>query len=148
MAGLGRIFCGVQKGMNDRKHGENVKKKICFVLNNMNVGGTEKAFLNMVQLLPREKFDVTLLLLERSGGFLPMVPDHVRIEIIPDYDRMKPEIMDPPFKVVRREVHEGKILRAAGLALTHLIFKLTGDRTLYYRCVLMIMRSHTVDLLI
>ena len=90
----------------------------------------------MVQLLPKEKFDVTLLLLERSGGFLPMVPDHVRIEIIPDYDRMKPEIMDPPFKVVRREVHEGKILRAAGLALTHLIFKLTGDRTLYYRCVL------------
>lgn len=125
-----------KKGTNVRKHGENVKKKICFVLNNMNVGGTEKAFLNMVQLLPKEKFDVTLLLLERSGGFLPMVPDHVRIEIIPDYDRMKPEIMDPPFKVVRREVHEGKILRAAGLALTHLIFKLTGDRTLYYRCVL------------
>lgn len=125
-----------KKGTNVRKHGEIVKKKICFVLNNMNVGGTEKAFLNMVDFLPKEKFDVTLLLLEQSGGFLPMVPDHVHIEILPGYDRMKPEIMDAPLAVIRREVREGQFLRAAGLALTHLIFKLTGDRTLYCRWVL------------
>ena len=122
--------------MKERKHGEIVKKKICFVLNNMNVGGTEKAFLNMVEFLPKEKFDVTLLLLEQSGGFLPMVPDHVRIETLPGYDRMKPEIMNPPLKVIRREACEGKIFRAAGLALTHLIFKMTGDRTPYCRWVL------------
>lgn len=122
--------------MKARWHGEIVKKRICFVLNNMNVGGTEKAFLNMVGFLPKEKFDITLLLLERSGGFLPMVPEHVRIETIPGYDRMKPEIMDAPLAVVRREMREGKLLRAAGLALTHLLFKLTGDRTPYCRQVL------------
>ncbi|MBP3902262.1 MAG: glycosyltransferase, partial [Blautia sp.] len=51
-------------------------------------------------------------------------------------DRMKPEIMDAPLAVVRREMRGGQLFRAAGLALTHLLFKLNGDRTFYYRWVL------------
>lgn len=52
-------------------------KKVLFVLNNMNIGGTEKAFLNYVDTLPPEEYDVTLLLCEKSGGFLPYIPERV-----------------------------------------------------------------------
>ena len=41
-------------------------KKVLFVLNYMNIGGTEKAFLNLVDTLPPEEYDITLLLLEKK----------------------------------------------------------------------------------
>ena len=36
---------------------------------NMNVGGTEKALLNMIAEMPKDQYDVTILMLEKYGGF-------------------------------------------------------------------------------
>lgn len=113
-----------------------MKKKLLFVLNDMNIGGTEKAFLNLVDEIPPEENDVTLLLLKKSGGFLDMVPEWVRVEEIPGYDEMKAEILDPPLPIVKKYLLSGKFLRGLALGLTHLFFKLTGNRVPYYRVVL------------
>ena len=45
-----------------------MKQKILFMMIDMNVGGTEKAFLNLVSEIDFTKYDVTLLLLEEKGG--------------------------------------------------------------------------------
>lgn len=113
-----------------------MKKKVLFMLNDMNVGGTEKAFLNLVDTMSPEEYEVTLLLLRRWGGFLEDVPDWIKVETIEGYDRLKREIMDPPLPIVKDYWKQGKLWRGAGIAWTHLRFKLTGDRAPYYRFVL------------
>lgn len=111
-------------------------KKVLFVLNNMNIGGTEKAFLNYVDTLPSDEYDVTLLLLEKNGGFLSFVPERVHIKVMDDYESMKREIMDPPLQVAKNYLKERKAFRAFCIALLHVLFKFTEDRTMYYRYVL------------
>lgn len=111
-------------------------KKILFVLNNMNIGGTEKAFLNYVDTLPPEEYDITLLLLEKTGGFLPYIPERVHIRVMDDYASMKREIMDPPLRTAGSYLKLGHVCRALGIAAFHLITKITNDRTLYHRYVL------------
>ena len=56
-----------------------MKKKVLFMLNDMNVGGTEKAFLNLVDTMSPEEYEVTLLLLRRWGGFLDAVPGWIKV---------------------------------------------------------------------
>lgn len=112
-------------------------KKVLFILNYMNIGGTEKAFLNLVDTLPPEEYDVTLLLLEKKGGFLDQVPERVHVITLDNYfPDIKSEIMDPPMKVCRSYMRKGRLLSAAGLFISHLIYKITGNRTAFYRYTL------------
>lgn len=111
-------------------------KKVLFLLSNMNIGGTEKSFLNLLDTLSPEEYDVTLLLLEATGGFMELIPPWVHVEVMPEYPTMRGEIMDPPLRVVKQYIRQGKLGRALGLAFCHLVFKITDDRTLYYRYVL------------
>ena len=56
---------------------------------NMNVGGTEKALLTMLSEIDKEKYDVTLLMLEEYGGFLSDIPEWVNIKYINYYGDIK-----------------------------------------------------------
>lgn len=51
------------------KESKFMKKKILFMIINMNVGGTEKALLNMITQMNEDEFDITILMLEKSGAF-------------------------------------------------------------------------------
>lgn len=110
-------------------------KKVLFLLNNMNIGGTEKSFLNLLETLSPEEYDVTLLLLEATGGFMEYIPSWVHVKTVPEYVEMKPEIMSPPISVAKRYFREHKAWRAVRLLVGHLLYKLTGDRTPYFRIV-------------
>ena len=113
-----------------------MKKKLLFMLINMNIGGTERSLLNLLYTLDPDEYDVTLLLLEETGGYLEDVPSWVNVRILEGYQVLKPEIMEPPLAVAGRYLKNGKPGRATGIASRHLIYKLTGDRTTYYRYVL------------
>ncbi len=110
-------------------------KKILFLLNNMNIGGTEKSFLNLLGTLSPEEYNITLLLLEATGGFMEYIPSWVHVETVPGYLEMKPEIMNPPISVAKQYFREHKAWRAVRLLVGHLFYKLTGDRTPYFRIV-------------
>ena len=56
-----------------------MKKRIIFVTNSMVLGGIEKSLLDLIYLLPKDQFEITLLLDQKKGGFLPYVPENVRI---------------------------------------------------------------------
>lgn len=113
-----------------------MKKKVLFMLNDMNVGGTEKAFLNLVDTMSPEEYEVTLLLLRRWGSFLDAVPDWVNVETIESYDLLEREMKAPPFAVAKERITSGKVLRGVGIALLHLWYKLTDDRVPYFRFIL------------
>lgn len=113
-----------------------MKKKILFMLINMNIGGTEKAFLNMLSELPKDKFDITVLLLEKYGGFMNSIPSEVEVTYINGYKELKVETEVPPHKNTISYLRKGKIIKGLGLVLINEISKLRKDRSLFYKYIL------------
>lgn len=58
---------------------DNSKKDILFVINNLNVGGAEKALISLLKLFDYDKYNVDLLLFKKEGLFLKQVPKEVNI---------------------------------------------------------------------
>lgn len=59
------------------------KKTLLFVSYPLVCGGVERALLSVLSFLPKEKFDITLLLTEKAGDLLPEVPSYVNIQEVP-----------------------------------------------------------------
>lgn len=57
------------------------KEKLLFFLINMNLGGTERSFLNLLSELPAH-YTIDLLLLEEYGELLKEIPDNVQVHIL------------------------------------------------------------------
>ena len=102
----------------------------------MNVGGVEKAFLNMLPYLSDKDYEIHLGLLSRKGGFLKDLPEWVHIHTVSCYDAYKHEINDPPQLVIKKRIREGRFLEAMIQLLLYLHFKLTGNRYLFYKYIL------------
>lgn len=56
-----------------------MKKKILFVLNNLRVGGAEKALISLLHELDYKRFDVDLFLFTHDGNFLKRLPKEVNL---------------------------------------------------------------------
>ncbi|OGP76982.1 MAG: hypothetical protein A2W09_06125 [Deltaproteobacteria bacterium RBG_16_50_11] len=54
-------------------------KKIFFVIPTMGGGGAERVFLNILKNIDRQKFHPTLVLFEKKGEYLDLVPDDIPI---------------------------------------------------------------------
>ena len=60
------------------------KKKVTFYCDSMNKGGTEKATLDLINNLPADKYDITLVQLSKGGHYQQLLRQDIRIkEIIP-----------------------------------------------------------------
>ncbi len=57
-----------------------MKKKMLIVGITMSAGGSEKSFLSFAEHIDYEKWDVTLLLAEKKGAFLPLLPPQIKVE--------------------------------------------------------------------
>lgn len=114
------------------KVGGILKKKIVFILTNMNIGGTEKALLNMVTELPEDKYEVTILMLENYGGFLPLIPKKVKIEFFSEYKNIKSILNNPPHMSALEFLKKGKFINAFIIILLHLITKIIKNRSLFF----------------
>ncbi|MBM7651851.1 glycosyltransferase [Neobacillus cucumis] len=113
-----------------------MKKQLLFMLLNMNVGGTEKAFLNMLTEMPPEKYEITVLLLEESGGFLQYIPDYVDIEVIKGYKSIKKILNDPPHITAINLLKKGHLIKASILIFLTLLSKVTKERSQFFNYVL------------
>lgn len=102
---------------------------------NMNVGGMEKALLNMISEMDNKEYEVTILMLEKYGGFLEEIPSWVNIQYLEDYNNIKPMLNYPPKNVIRDLIKNNSYLRAFNLMIMHIITKLIDDRTLFYKYV-------------
>lgn len=120
-------------------------EKVLFLLINMNIGGTEKSLLNLLDTIPQEKYDVTLLLLEKSGGFMDYIPSWVHVEELGGWESIKKEIIEPPLKTVKEYLRELKLKRAFAIAFFHLYFKITGNRIPFFKYILKTVEKTNVD---
>ena len=82
------------------------KTKIIFTLQSLLGGGAERVIVNIIRLLDKNRYDVTLLLCEKGGPYLELIPDHVKvlslnvkrtryslIPLIIEIRRLKPDII-------------------------------------------------------
>ncbi|HDR7586982.1 glycosyl transferase [Bacillus mycoides] len=113
-----------------------MKKNIIFMIINMNVGGTEKALLNMLSEIPKDKYSITILMLEKYGGFLNSIPREVHIKYFEEYEEIKDILNEPPHIIFLNLLREGKIIRGSRIMLLHLLTKFIKDRSLFFKYVL------------
>src|SRR5690625_2324149 len=110
-------------------------KRLVFMVSSMNVGGVEKSLLSLLSVMPRKKYDITLLVLEKKGGFLASVPNWIRIKEVSWYKQIKPIIMQPPQTTIRNYYQNGFYLRALQFLIIYFISKTFNNRYLFYKHV-------------
>lgn len=59
-----------------------MKKKLLFVSPHLIAGGVEKSLLSLLSALPKDRYEITLLLVKARGEFLPFIPDHIIVREI------------------------------------------------------------------
>lgn len=106
------------------------------MLINMNVGGTEKALLNMIDEMPKEEYDITILMLEEYGGFLSQIPKDVNVIYVEGYKDMKSILNNPLLLTALSLLKERKIIKAFNICITHLLTKITNNRSLLFKYLL------------
>ncbi|WP_431800756.1 glycosyltransferase [Halobacillus andaensis] len=109
-----------------------MKDKILFMIINMNIGGTEKALLNMISTMDKNKYDVTILMLEKKGGFLKFIPEHVNIKYVQGYSTIKPLLNNPPLESAMKLLRKGKVLKTINFILFHILAKVIKNRTIIF----------------
>lgn len=107
-----------------------MKKKILFMIISMNVGGVEKALLNMLKIMSPLENDVTVLMLEKKGDFLESLPSWVKIDELCYYKDIKEEFNKSPKELILNYLKNGNIFKAIYFLLISLVCKLKGDREL------------------
>lgn len=103
---------------------------------NMNVGGTEKALLTMLNEIDSSKYDVTLFMLEEYGGFLSEIPSFVKVKYFNKYGDIKPFIKEPPQLLAKKLIKDKKYLNGFNTLFSYGISKISKDITYYYRYIL------------
>ena len=64
-----------------------MKKKLLFIMSNLQNGGAERSLVNLLQLMDYDKYEVDLLLFQEKGMFLGQVDE--RVNILHDgYDKL------------------------------------------------------------
>ncbi|WP_028611933.1 glycosyltransferase [Paenibacillus harenae] len=76
-----------------------MKKKLLFVMNNLNCGGAEKALISLVQTIDYAKYEVDLYLFKHEGIFYNKLPKQVKVITEPLYYKnfdmsMKSAVLD------------------------------------------------------
>ncbi|MCU5377760.1 glycosyltransferase [Bacillus cereus] len=108
-------------------------KRVLFMVSSMNIGGVEKSLLSLLSVIPKEKYDVTVLMLEKRGGFLKQLPSWVKIEEVTWFENIKPKIMQPPKKTIREYFENAKYIKGLNFLLTYVVSKNLKDRYVFYK---------------
>ena len=109
-------------------------KRVLLMGINMNVGGTEKALLNMISEMPRNEFEIDILMLEKYGGFLDKLPKDINVKYLEYYTDIKDILNNLPQYTVIKMIKDGKVLNGISLLLIHILTKVIGQRNLFYKC--------------
>ncbi|MFR6064423.1 MAG: glycosyltransferase [Eubacterium sp.] len=110
-------------------------KKILFVVKNMNIGGVEKSLISLLNTISKDEYQVDILLLEKSGGFLNQIPSWVNVIIFDEYKNIKNAVNSPPLKVIKSKFNEANKTQAIELLISYALSKLFRNSKYYYRQV-------------
>src|SRR5690625_80796 len=113
-----------------------MKKNIMFMVINMNVGGTERALLNMIAEMPKDQYHITIFMLENYGGFLHFIPDHVTVKFLEDYEGIKSLLNKPPKESILNLLQEGHMIKSLRLLYIYLVSKITKNNGFLFKYIL------------
>lgn len=113
-----------------------MKKKLLFMCINMNIGGTEKALLNMIGEISKEEYDITILMLEQYGGFLSKIPSWVNVKYLENYKDIKHILNNPPKYTVRELIKNGQYMKAINIAYIYYMAKILKNKNIFFKYIL------------
>lgn len=93
----------------------------------MNVGGVEKSLINLLSVLPREKYDIHVGLVHQEGGLLPYLPSDVTIHHISDIQEHWDELKNPPLYTIKTYIQTGRLIKALWALIVYLVCKIRGS---------------------
>ncbi len=108
------------------------------MLISMNVGGTERAFLNMLDKLPEEEYEITLLLLQKKGGFYQEIPKHVTIREMKEFPQVARQLRDltyNPKEKIKEYLSKRRYKQALFFMAIHSYMRVTTDRRILFKKV-------------
>ncbi|RKQ33484.1 glycosyltransferase [Oceanobacillus halophilus] len=118
-------------------------KKVLFMLSSMNIGGVEKSLLSLLSVIPKEKYDITILLLEKKGGFIEYVPDWIKVEEVTWYKKVKPTIIQSPYMTVRDYWNNREFFKIPSFVSSYILSeKLFKDRYIFYKNIFKVIPQH------
>lgn len=107
-------------------------KKIIFVIESMNIGGTEKALLSMVSEIPKDKYDITILLLENKGGFLEFIPNHIKVQHLREYSDIEVDMRKSAKDLLRTELENKKYFDGFKTLFYYGVSRISKDYSIYF----------------
>jgi glycosyltransferase involved in cell wall biosynthesis len=113
-----------------------MKKKVLFMVINMNVGGTEKALLNMISVMPKQEYEITIFMLEKYGEFLDLIPEWIDIKYLDNYKYIKRFLNDPPLDVIMSLLIKWKWIAACSMIVLYFISHFKKERSIIYKYLL------------
>lgn len=113
-----------------------MRKKVIFMVINMNIGGTERALLNMIEEMSNDKYEITILMLEKYGGFLEYIHKKVQRKYLEQYSEMKDILNHPPKEIIKNYFKKGFILKGIILLYIFLISKIFKTNSVLYKYLL------------
>jgi len=102
----------------------------------MNIGGVEKSLLSLLSVIPKDKYNVTILLLEKKGGFLEYLRQWVKVEETNWFQDIKPILMDSPYETIKSYIKKRKYHKILGFFYSYFKSKKSNDRYIYYKNIL------------
>lgn len=97
-----------------------MKKKILFIISNLQTGGVSKAMTSLLNVIDRERYDVSLMAVSASGPFMELLPKDLRIITNPVWTDVT-----SGFKGTLDLIKKGQILLASGTLLRFLSSRLS-----------------------
>lgn len=99
-------------------------KKILIATGSMNVGGIEKALLEMLQVIPYDRYEIDLFLEEKEGVYLKDVPN--KVNVITD-EKVAYCLYSSRLKQMLALIKRGKLFSAVDIAYQSLLFLITKN---------------------
>lgn len=106
------------------------------MVSSMNIGGVEKSLISLLSVIPKDKYEITVLTLEKKGGFLEYIPSFVKVEEANWFKEVKPIIMQAPQETIKYYFDNRDYVKIPGFITSYLIAKEFDNRHMYYKNIL------------
>lgn len=107
---------------------------VLFFLIDLNLGGTEKSLLNLIQFLP-ENYRITILVLKKRGALLSQIPKNIVVKEIDNSDLINSFIQQSPFVNMKNYIQKGDFISTAIYLFNYIGWKLNGDYTSNFKTI-------------
>ena len=98
-------------------------KKLLIMMNDLKLGGIEKAVINLLKEIPHDQWEITLLLVRIAGEFLGEVPEYVIIKETAMPEDIRDEVLFATPTIFKKCLRKGRFIRAAKVAFHSLQHK-------------------------